>query len=105
MCTGVDDFLTCQLTKRRSQASAFGQLMSLVSDGRLDLEQKEAYGSITVKRGELFDADAPEVMGVAATIKEAAEEAEEEEDAAEEEEVVTGVAAETEDDWAESPSD
>ena len=66
----VDDFLRLQLTKRKSRASAFGQLLTLVSDDLLAIEQAEPYGALKVRRGEAFDAAVPEVPGVAATIAE-----------------------------------
>lgn len=66
----LDDFLVCQLRKRRSRASAFGQLLALVSDDLLALEQKQPFGKIIVRRGEAFDADMPHIPGAAATIAE-----------------------------------
>jgi hypothetical protein len=81
----VDDFLVCQLKKRKSRASAFGQLLTLASDDLLSIEQAEPYGTLTVRRGEAFDATVPEVPGAAATIEEEAEDEAQEDEAQEDE--------------------
>ena len=67
-----DDFLKRQLTQRKTRASAFGHLLILVSDRRLQLTQRRPYGELIVGRGDAFSYAMDEVPGAAAAIPEEA---------------------------------